>query len=383
LSAATPEFLPELLVVVDTEEEFDWTRPFARENRATRSIAAQGRAQSLFDRFGLVPTYVVDYPVAANPAAARTLRAFQDSGRAEIGAHLHTWVTPPHREEVTTRNSYQCNLPPELKHAKIEALTETVEAAFGRAPTIFKAGRHGLGPLSARHLVKLGYQIDCSILPHHDLRGDGGPDFTAACDRPHWYPGVPDLLEVPVTAGFFGRAPWIGRAAPHLFDNPRAVSLHLPGLLARSGLVSRSRLTPEGVSAAEQCRLLDALIARGQRTFSLVYHSPSLAPGNTPYVRTEAELARFLATIEQVLTYFRDSLGGRFTTLTQVHARMSAERTATGWATSDKRRAAGPPPIPPRPSVIASPGLDPGRSNPSPPPKMDCFVPRHSPGSSQ
>ena len=75
-----------------------------------------------------------------------------------------------------------------------------------------------------------------------------------------------------------------------------------PGLLARSGLVARSRLTPEGVSADEQCRLIEAMAARGHRTFSLVYHSPSLAPGHTPYVRTAIELAAFLSALEQVLT---------------------------------------------------------------------------------
>ena len=61
---------PELIVVVDTEEEFDWTAPFARENVATGSIPAQARAHDIYDRFGVVPTYVIDYPVATDPAAA-------------------------------------------------------------------------------------------------------------------------------------------------------------------------------------------------------------------------------------------------------------------------------------------------------------------------
>ena len=60
---------PELLIVVDTEEEFDWTAPFSRESVATRSIPAQARAHEIYDRFGVVPTYVVDYPVATDPQA--------------------------------------------------------------------------------------------------------------------------------------------------------------------------------------------------------------------------------------------------------------------------------------------------------------------------
>ena len=39
---------PELLIVVDTEEEFDWTRPFSRDAIATRSIPAQARAHAIY-----------------------------------------------------------------------------------------------------------------------------------------------------------------------------------------------------------------------------------------------------------------------------------------------------------------------------------------------
>jgi hypothetical protein len=91
---------PRLLVVVDTEEEFDWSRPHARENTSVTAIAAQGRAQQVFDRHGIVPTYVIDYPVAASPAAVEALRAFADRGRCRIGAHLHPWVNPPVSETV-------------------------------------------------------------------------------------------------------------------------------------------------------------------------------------------------------------------------------------------------------------------------------------------
>jgi len=308
---------PELLIVVDTEEEFDWTRPFSRANVATSAIPAQARAHEIYDRVGVVPTYVVDYPVAADPEAVRFLRGLRDAGRAEIGAHLHPWVTPPHLEEVTTRNSYHCNLPPTLERAKIEALTDAIEQAFGERPTAFKAGRYGFGSNTARVLADLGYRVDCSFVPHTDFSADGGPDFRAVPDRPHWLPE--GLLEVPLTVGFIGVLPGLGRQATWLFDHRGAERLRIPGVLSRSGLVARSRLSPEGVAAAEQCRLIEAMVARGHRTFSLTYHSPSLAPGYTPYVRNGADLDCFLGAIEQVLVFFRDRIGGRFTTLDGVY----------------------------------------------------------------
>src|SRR3546814_5427653 len=60
---------PLLLVVIDTEEEFDWHLPHSRDNTSVSAIAAQGPAQQIFARHDIVPTYVVDYPVATTPAA--------------------------------------------------------------------------------------------------------------------------------------------------------------------------------------------------------------------------------------------------------------------------------------------------------------------------
>lgn len=317
---------PELAIVVDTEEEFDWSRPFSRDNVSTRAIPAQARAHRIYDRFAIVPTYVVDYPVATDPAAIAFLRGLKEAGKAEIGAHLHPWVTPPHLEQVNARNSYHCNLPPELERAKLAALTEAITAGFGARPAIFKAGRYGYGPATGRILADLGYQVDCSFVPHTDLSSDGGPDFRGRPDRPHWLPE--GLLEVPLSVGFLGALPALGERTAALFDSRAAARLRIPGALARSGLVARSRLSPEGTPPDEQCRLIAAMIARGHRTFSLTYHSPSLAPGHTPYVRDEADLDRFLAAIEQVLTFFRDEIGGRFTTLSEIYRREAARREA-------------------------------------------------------
>jgi len=319
---------PELLIVVDTEEEFDWSAPFSREARATTSIPAQARAHEIYDRFGVVPTYVIDHPVATDPAAVAFLKGLRDAGKAEIGAHLHPWVTPPHVEEVTTRNSYQCNLPPALERAKIETLTEAIEAAFGERPKAFKAGRYGFGPNTRQVLADLGYEVDCSLVPHTDFSGDGGPDFRGLPDRPHWLDEGRGLLEVPLTVGYIGALPTLGEKVAWLFDSPKAARLRVPGLLARTGLVARSRLSPEGTPAAEQCRLIEALAARGHRLFSLTYHSPSLAPGHTPYVKDEADLADFLDRIERVLAFFHDRMGGRFTTLGEVRARFPPQCAA-------------------------------------------------------
>lgn len=318
---------PQLAVVVDTEEEFDWAGAFSRENVATRSIPAQALAHEIYDPLGVVPTYVVDYPVATDAASVAFLGALRASGRAEIGAHLHGWVTPPHEEALTRRNSYQCNLPPDLERAKIECLTAAIAGAFGARPTVFKAGRYGFGPHTAAVLRDLGYTVDCSFVPFASFAADGGPTFHGVSDRPFWLDAGRTLLEVPLTSGFFGRAAGAGEKVQALFDDPRAGRLRLPGILSRAGLVTRSRLTPEGVPAEEQCRLLAALAKRGRRMFTLTYHSPSLAPGNTPYVRSGEDLARFLDSIATVLRFFREEIGGEFTTLSRYRTELDAAGT--------------------------------------------------------
>jgi hypothetical protein len=57
-----------------------------------------------------------------------------------------------------------------------------------------------------------------------------------------------------------------------------------------------------------------ALMRDGLRVFSLTFHSPSVEPGHTPYVRTEADLAVFLSCIERYFEFFFGELGGSAST---------------------------------------------------------------------
>lgn len=323
---------PQLAIVVDTEEEFDWSQPFSRSSRSTLTIPAQADAHVIYDRFGVVPTYVIDHPVATNEIAIDFLGGLQREGRAEIGAHLHPWVSPPHEEEVTPRNSYECNLPPALETAKIAALTDAIERNFGHRPTVFKAGRYGFGANTARTLAALGYEVDCSFVPHTSFAADGGPSYYGCPDQPFWLDRPGGLLEVPLTSGHIGRLAALGGRVQPLFDSRIARRLHMPGMLARAHLLARSRLSPEGVPAHEQCELLAALVRRGRTVFTLTYHSPSLAPGCTAYVRTEEQLAVFLASIEAVLRFFRDELGGDFTTLGALRRSLAADAASSTLA---------------------------------------------------
>ena len=62
------------------------------------------------------------------------------------------------------------------------------------------------------------------------------------------------------------------------------------------------------------------MLREGQRIFNFTYHSPSLAPGNTPYVRDAADLRAFLHRIEEYLEFFLGEVGGRPATPFEVKA---------------------------------------------------------------
>ena len=312
--------VPTLMVLVDTEEEFDWATPLARENTSVTAMAVQHRAHRVFDKYGIQPIYVTDYAVASQEDGARPLRELLADGKCRVGAHLHPWVNPPFEEEVGNFNSYPGNLPAALEREKLRVLSETIAESFDVRPVVYKAGRYGVGRNTADTLAALGYEIDTSVVPHTNLSTDEGPDFSQCGSRPYWFGDEHRMLELPMTVGFAGLLRGCGRTLHDAISSTSGRCLHLPGFFARLGLLDRVTLTPEGITADEHRALTRALLAGGQRVFSFTYHSPSLLPGCTPYVRNEAELGGFLDRFERYFDFFFGEIGGRAATPEDIRA---------------------------------------------------------------
>jgi hypothetical protein len=278
------------LIFVDTEEEFDWSRPRRRDATSTKAIAALPEAHRRFRDQGVAPTYLVDYPVANNERSVATLRPLVDAGEGTVGAQLHAWVNPPLDEEMSPANSFIGNLPRDIERAKLALLTERIRQSFGAAPTVYRAGRYGVGPNSAALLEQAGYRLDVSVRALFDYSAEGGPDFSRHPIQPWWAGPSGGLLELPLTAAYTGR---LHGAAP---DRLHRIAGRIPlgrSLLARGGLLNRVALTPEGMPLAEALDAIRLLLDKGIRLFSLSFHSPSLEPGHTPYVRDAADLRGF------------------------------------------------------------------------------------------
>lgn len=281
-----PGFGQRYLLTVDTEEEFDWSKPLNREHHTVHTVARLAKFQEFCVTQGVVPVYLVDYPIVSSPAAVAILRDAVAAGTAEVGIQLHPWVSPPHEEEVTEHNSFAGNLPAALEAAKFQRLRDKIEETIGAAPLIYRAGRYGVGPNTADILAAGGIAIDSSVRARFDYSSGGGPNFRGHPIRPYWLSQVRRLMELPLTTVYWGPlrqlGPWL---YPQMWRAPR-----LRGLLSRIGLLERIPLTPEGVTLEEAIRGIDIALDDGLPVLVFSFHSPSLAPGYTPYVRNEDDL---------------------------------------------------------------------------------------------
>ncbi|WHU03599.1 MULTISPECIES: polysaccharide deacetylase family protein [unclassified Sphingomonas] len=306
------DFGTRFTIFVDTEEEFDWGAPLSADADGTRHMAALPPVHARFAAAGAALTYLIDYPIATSPLAIEVLREVIRDGRSAIGTQLHPWVNPPHVEDVNGFNSFTGNLPLELQRAKLVALTEAVERAAGRRPLVYRAGRYGIGPDTPALLAELGYRIDSSMRSAYDYSDEGGPDFSAV---PNDAFRIGSLIELPFTTVFTGRMRR-GGAALHrgLGRLPHGI-----GVASRLGLLSRVALTPEDMPLGEAKEAIRVAVGEGLRLLNFAFHSPSVEPGHTPYVRTEADLAAFLRWWDEVLALL-DRLGVRSASVDEIVA---------------------------------------------------------------
>lgn len=284
-------------VFVDTEEEFDWNQPRSREETGTSHIQYLKEFQSLADAHGIEPCYLIDHPVATQDSAVEIMRSLLDGGRCTVGTQLHAWVNPPFDEELTAYNSFAGNLPVSLEEAKLVELTRQIEKRLGVRPIVYRAGRYGIGPNTGALLEKHGYRADVSVRPYFTYAREGGPDFRKCDSRPYWAGPSGKLLELPLGASFTGS---LRKAGRFLYGSGQG---RIVSALARSGLVSRVALTPEDMPERDVKDAIDAMLADGLRYLSFSFHSPSVAPGHTPYVRNSAQLTEFYQWWDHILTY--------------------------------------------------------------------------------
>ena len=311
-----------LFVTLDTEvdKRRDWR---ISDPVAFRSVteAVPGLLSPLFERYGVVPTYLLSPEVIADAACAATLAKL--GHRAELGTHLHSELIEP-EPSLTPQtmagqrtDEVQCQHPPQLERAKLAALTDLFERTFGYRPTSFRAGRFGLGAATLPALAELGYLVDSSVTP--GLRWDypqATIDFRDWSDRPSWVQtGGGQILELPLSiqAG--------SRLAPLMAGRGKGNATR--ALIRAAGRRAQHQwLRPSWAGGRELVRFVE----RSERElFVLMLHSMEVVPGASPYAATSGDVARIISSMDTLFAHCRRA-GFAFAGLS--HAARLVPRTA-------------------------------------------------------
>ena len=313
-----------VVVSVDTEED-NWVA--TRSGITVENIREVRRLQRFFDGLGVRPTYFTTYQVATQPWAADIVREACAHGRAEIGAHLHPWNTPPIELPLTPRITMMKNLPPELQLEKLRRLTGTLGDTFGARPTAFRAGRFGLGAGGVSALLACGYETDSSVTPFVSWEAvDDGPTFVGAPLNAYRIAEGQDvrvpvpggsLVEIPFTCGYTRWSSSHWPLVQRVLSAPLGRAIRVPGILARLGVVKLTMLSPEFESVRDLLALSRGALDGGVRHLHLSFHSVVLRPGLSPWTTSAAGVDRVFATIAGYLEGLSKMASVRFATVTE------------------------------------------------------------------
>jgi hypothetical protein len=309
-----------LSLLVTVTVECDTPRGELQARTSLRNLDGLQRLQRLCDRFGVPPTYLLNYPAASRPEAEQFARAW-DEDRCEVGAHLQPWSTPPFEaNEDRLTPSPPSAIPASAVAGKLAALTQVIEERFGKRPRSHRAGRHGLNGASLQALERLGYTIDSSACPFTDLRADGATDWRQAPESPYFPDrqdptrrGSSPILEVPLTVGAGRELP--SPVARGLSKMPSAVQTVLTG--PRSPLQRRVRLDPVSATPAELRHLAERIAARGLPCLNVSLRSNELWPGESAANPTAHDVDRTFEALDDFMRLAVDGLRATPRTLTR------------------------------------------------------------------
>lgn len=287
-----------LLVTVDVERDSDSRWSTLSELRFQSVLESFPRLFfPLCRRFSVRPTLFLSPEILLSRRCTDYLRSLS-RGELELASHLHGEYLVPKIKSWTfsgprfSVRDMQWQYSEAIEYEKLATLTELFFQQFDFAPKAFRAGRFGAGHSTAKHLARLGYQVDSSVTPHirwrHRFRNS--PDYTKASELPYtispsgdlWEPGESSFLEVPIT-------------------------IMKPEALKISG-VEPVWFRPWYSTKETMVEIIDAVLSQNKsegtgRPLVMMFHSVELVPGASPYPQTPSEVDQYMLTLETVFEY--------------------------------------------------------------------------------
>ncbi|MDZ7628791.1 MAG: glycosyltransferase [Parvularculaceae bacterium] len=314
--AATPaRERPRLLFTVDAEEEFDWS-DFTPDRHKTGDPEGLARLSGVVSRHGVKPLHFITYPLLTNARFAGWFRSEHETGRADLGLHLHQWATPPAGGYSGEYYSWQANLPRTVHREKLGAMTAAFERAFGFHAIAHRAGRYGVAPESYDDLAEAGVRLDFSPCPPFDFSARGGPDFSSMGNDPFTVDTEKGAVFVTPVCGALairgGRRFLTGRGAAGFGSAARPA--------APRALTAPFRLSCEQARFEELVALTHHLAREGVPVLTFSLHSTTLTPGANAYAPDKASVDGHLDMIARYLDFFTNSFRGEVIDLSALDA---------------------------------------------------------------
>ncbi|WP_228289080.1 polysaccharide deacetylase family protein [Marinobacter salinisoli] len=291
---------------VDTEEEWDWEGPFPNRSVSVENVNHLPAFQQQMKGLGLRTTYFLDYAVLENPVSRGILTdLYQAEPAIEYGAHLHPWVTPPVVPAGSEANSHIVNLPIGTVAAQLRTLTQAIEDVTAQKPTSFRSGRWGITDEILRALSDQGYLVDSSIYPFYETEWFSCTDYDSWPLAMSHLGTSPELIELPVSAGFNHRPFSRAQRLHQKLEHPSWARFRVIGALWALRMHRKIYLSPELSSSRDMIALCKQILQMDCPVIHMYLHSSSLLPGSTRYVRSESDKARLMRRIDKVVSFLR------------------------------------------------------------------------------
>jgi hypothetical protein len=306
------------LITIDTEGDNLWQ---ISDKIQTKNAHYIPRFQCLCEKYGLKPTYLVDYEMALS-------RDFQHFGldvigrdAAEIGMHLHAWNSPP-VFDLTGNDSqnkpYLIEYPSGIMFKKIQVLTQLLQDIFDIKIISHRAGRWAFNNQYMGLLKQFNYKTDCSVTPHvtwENMKGDpkglGGCDYRSFPDFPYFpdnsniaEPREGTFLELPMT--IIPQRNWflLEMMRKKCEKNARiktVLNYFFPEVVW---------LRPNGRNLPDMVKILERAHDEKWNYVMFMLHSSELMPRGSPTFKTSSSIEKLYRDLEILFHSTKDKFAG-------------------------------------------------------------------------
>ena len=276
--------MKKFIITIDTEGDNQWDWKPGKKI-TTNNTDYLKRFQSLCDKYSYKPVWLSNYEMIQDDNYVKFIKDVVESGRGEIGMHLHAWSTPPHYDLPIEKNGapYLIEFPYDVMEQKISVMTDFIINRTGIKPVSHRAGRWATNQDYFNLLIKYGYLVDCSVTPHIDWSSNfgqtsksKGSDYSNAPIKPYFINSTNDnksIFEVPVT---------IMRSHSIAGSNDSSSVKRLAKNLINSVRGRNLWIRPNGNNLEDMLRVVFNNINNDLDYIMFMIHSSELMPGGSP-----------------------------------------------------------------------------------------------------